>query len=85
MAGYKNIKTWVMYKNMNKGKKSEENSSPLHQMYTSTVIFKNISLKLKHHIGGKLFIHGLKHCQGNLLLSLKHLCWLSIIQCVNLI
>ena len=31
-------KTWLMYKNMNKGKKSVVKSSPLYQTYTPTVI-----------------------------------------------
>ena len=39
-------KTWVMYKDMNKGKKLIENSSPLYQTYISTVILK-IHVRLK--------------------------------------
>ena len=45
-----------MYENMNEGKKSIENSSPLYQTYTPYA-FKNINLIIDHHIGGKWFIH----------------------------
>ena len=68
-----------MYKNINKGKRSVANLSPLYQIYTPTVILKNINLKVDHHIGGKLFIHSSKHHKENLLLNLEHSCWLCLV------
>ena len=61
---------------MNTGKKSIENSSPLYQTYTPTLIFKNLNLKVDHNTDGKGFIHGPKRQNKNEFKSLKHFCWL---------
>ena len=39
-----------------------ENSSPLDQTYTPTVIQKH-TIEMDHHTGGKWLIHGTKHCE----------------------
>ena len=63
-------KTWVTYKNMNKGKKSIANSSSLYQTYTPTLIKKH---KLKsgplhrrqvaiHSCYKEIWLNMLKHC-----------------------
>ena len=48
----------------------QDNSSPLHQTCTPTVIQKHINLKVNHHTGVKWFIHDHKHSKENTLLNL---------------
>ena len=66
--------TWVMSKNMNKGKKSNEDSSPLYKAYTQIVIYKHnpksvLSYKTQ-------LVHPRPQAP---LLILEYPCWLSLV------
>ena len=54
-----------------------------HSKLTYQLSFWNVSRKMDYHAGGKRFIHGPKSRKENQLLSLKHTCWLSLVQHVN--
>ena len=66
------MKLWTEARNYNKYMK-------YHSKLTYQLSFWNVSRKVDYHSGGKWFIHGPKRCKENQLLSLKHLCWLSLV------
>ena len=50
-----------------------------HSKLTCQLSFWNVRREMDYHAGGKWFIHGPKRRKENQLLSLKHLCWLSLV------
>ena len=58
--------------NMNKSKNKSIEKEPLHHIkFSHRPTDKILNLKVDHHTGGKLFIHGQKHHGENQLLSLN--------------
>ena len=58
--------TWVIYKDVNKGKNPKENSFPLYQAYTPNIV-KSINLKVNQHTRCT-YIRGAKHHKEDRLL-----------------
>ena len=73
--------TWVIYENMNRGKKSNKQFLvTIPNLHTNCNLnFKNVNLTGDHNTGGKSSIHDTKHHKRNQLLSLENSCWLSLV------